>query len=102
MKSETYTPVYSEEVAEEYSVHYNPAVHGTSGPVQVSYPTLSIPSLIGPFGSFDNALQLALLVNLFAGMNLLGLPIQFDTPTMELLQACICAYRPRPKQSGPL
>ncbi|KAK0512236.1 hypothetical protein JMJ35_005364 [Cladonia borealis] len=62
MKSETYTPVYSEEIAEEYSINYNPAVHGTSGPVQVSYPKYFYPQSI----------------NLFAGMNLLGLPTQYD------------------------
>jgi len=42
-QSETYTPVYSEAVAEEYSIHFNPAVHGTSGPVQVSYPKYFYP-----------------------------------------------------------
>ncbi|KAK4690917.1 hypothetical protein P7C71_g5976, partial [Lecanoromycetidae sp. Uapishka_2] len=62
MKSETYTPVYSEEIAQEYSINYNPSVHGTSGPVQVSYPKYFYPQSI----------------NLFAGMNLLGLPTQFD------------------------
>ncbi|KAL2039964.1 hypothetical protein N7G274_007367 [Stereocaulon virgatum] len=62
MKSETYTPIPSEEIAGEYSIHYNPAVHGTSGPVQVSYPRYFYPQSI----------------NLFAGMNLLGLPTQFD------------------------
>ena len=41
-------------------------------------PSISIPSLVGPFDSFDIALQLTVLVNLFAGMNLLGLPTQFD------------------------
>ncbi|MCJ1456766.1 hypothetical protein MMC28_007131 [Mycoblastus sanguinarius] len=62
MKSETYTPVYSEEIAHEYSINYNPAVHGTSGPVQVSYPRYFYPQS----------------VNLFAGMNLLGIPTQYD------------------------
>lgn len=42
-QSETYTPVYSDEIAEEYSINYNPAVHGTSGPVQVSYPKYFYP-----------------------------------------------------------
>ena len=42
-QSETYTPVYSEAIAQEYSIHYNPAVHGTSGPVQVSYPKYFYP-----------------------------------------------------------
>lgn len=42
-QSETYTPVYSEEIANEYSINYNPAVHGTSGPVNVSYPKYFYP-----------------------------------------------------------
>ena len=42
-QSETYTPVPSAEIAEEYSIHYDPAVHGTSGPVQVSYPKFFYP-----------------------------------------------------------
>ncbi|KAL9126620.1 MAG: hypothetical protein Q9217_004358 [Psora testacea] len=42
-KSETYTPVYTEEVAREYSINYNPAVHGSTGPVQVSYPKYFYP-----------------------------------------------------------
>ena len=48
-KSETYTPVYSEDIAHEYSINYNPAVHGTSGPVQVSYPKYFYPQS-GRFG----------------------------------------------------
>ena len=43
VKSETYTPVYSEEIARQYSINYDPAVHGTSGPVQVSYPKFFYP-----------------------------------------------------------
>lgn len=42
-QSETYTPVYSEQIASEYSINYNPAVHGTSGPVNVSYPKYFYP-----------------------------------------------------------
>ena len=42
-QSETYTPVYSEDIARLYSINYNPAVHGTSGPVQVSYPKYFYP-----------------------------------------------------------
>lgn len=37
-QSETYTPVFSEDIAQRFSVNYNPAVHGFEGPVQVSYP----------------------------------------------------------------
>lgn len=62
IKSETYTPVYSEEIARQYSINYDPAVHGTSGPVQVSYPKYFYPQSI----------------NLFAGLNYLGVPTEFD------------------------
>ncbi|KAG8527402.1 uncharacterized protein KY384_007554 [Bacidia gigantensis] len=61
-KSETYTPVYSQEVATEYSINYNPAVHGSDGPVQVSYPHYFYPQS----------------ANLFEAMNNLGIPTQFD------------------------
>ncbi|MCJ1405765.1 hypothetical protein MMC11_008995 [Xylographa trunciseda] len=62
IKSETYTPVYSELVAEEYSINYNPAVHGFSGPVQVSYPKYFYPQSI----------------NFFDALNYLGVPTEFD------------------------
>ncbi|MCJ1319017.1 hypothetical protein MMC15_004349 [Xylographa vitiligo] len=62
MKSETYTPVYSEQVAAEYSINYNPAVHGFSGPVQVSYPKYFYPQS----------------VNFFDALNYLGVPTEFD------------------------
>ena len=41
-QSETYTPV-SPEIARRYSINYDPAVHGRSGPVQVSYPNYFYP-----------------------------------------------------------
>ncbi|KAI9821656.1 MAG: hypothetical protein M1827_002237 [Pycnora praestabilis] len=62
MKSETYTPVYSEEIADAFSIHYNPAVHGTSGPVQVSYPKYF----------YDQS------INFFDALNLLGVPTAYD------------------------
>ncbi|KAL8690531.1 MAG: hypothetical protein Q9218_004046 [Villophora microphyllina] len=62
IKSETYTPVYSADIAREYSINYNPAVHGTSGPVQVSYPRYFYPQS----------------TNLFAALNYLGVPTEFD------------------------
>ncbi|KAI4189023.1 MAG: hypothetical protein LQ346_005190 [Caloplaca aetnensis] len=62
IKSETYTPVYSAEIAREYSINYNPSVHGFSGPVQVSYPRYFYPQS----------------TNLFAALNYLGIPTQFD------------------------
>ncbi|KAL8947949.1 MAG: hypothetical protein Q9222_005818 [Ikaeria aurantiellina] len=61
--SETYTPVYSADIAREYSINYNPAVHGTSGPVQVSYPRYFYPQSTA---------------NLFAALNYLGVPTEFD------------------------
>ncbi|MCJ1339800.1 hypothetical protein MMC09_005092 [Bachmanniomyces sp. S44760] len=61
-KSETYTPVPSQEIAQEYSINYNPAVHGFSGPVQVSYPNYLYPQS----------------TNFFAGLNYLGVPTEFD------------------------
>ncbi|MCJ1280687.1 hypothetical protein MMC26_000004 [Xylographa opegraphella] len=62
MKSETYTPVDSGQIAEEYSINYNPAVHGFSGPVQVSYPKYFYPQS----------------VNFFDALNYLGVPTEFD------------------------
>ncbi|KAL8749801.1 MAG: hypothetical protein Q9199_007470 [Rusavskia elegans] len=62
IKSETYTPVYSADIAREYSINYNPLVHGTSGPVQVSYPRFFYPQS----------------TNLFAALNYLGVPTEFD------------------------
>ncbi|KAL8925782.1 MAG: hypothetical protein Q9208_003279 [Pyrenodesmia sp. 3 TL-2023] len=62
IKSETYTPVYSADIAREYSINYNPSVHGFSGPVQVSYPRYFYPQS----------------TNLFAALNYLGVPTQFD------------------------
>ncbi|KAI4211604.1 MAG: hypothetical protein LQ351_005645 [Letrouitia transgressa] len=62
IKSETYTPVYSADIAREYSISYNPAVHGRTGPVQVSYPKYFYPQS----------------TNLFAALNYLGVPTEFD------------------------
>ncbi|KAL8938585.1 MAG: hypothetical protein Q9216_003813 [Gyalolechia sp. 2 TL-2023] len=59
IKSETYTPVYSADIAREYSINYNPLVHGFDGPVQVT----------------DVEITLA---NLFAALNYLGVPTEFD------------------------
>ncbi|KAI9724093.1 MAG: hypothetical protein M1812_000812 [Candelaria pacifica] len=62
IKSENYTPVYSLAIAEQYSINYEPSVHGTSGPIHVSYPKY-----------FYNQ-----SVNLFTGLNQLGVPTAFD------------------------
>lgn len=37
-KSETYTPVYSQGVAEQFSIQESSEVHGYNGPVNVSFP----------------------------------------------------------------
>ncbi|KAI9815357.1 MAG: hypothetical protein M1832_005495 [Thelocarpon impressellum] len=58
-KSETYTPVDSPEIAAQFSISYNPDVHGTEGPVQVSYPKY-----------FYNQ-----SANFFAALNQLGLAV---------------------------
>ena len=77
-KSETYTPVYSSEIAEEYFINYNPDVHGYSGPVQVSYPKYFYPQS----SRFCHVVQVLNLlttkVNLFEGLNYLGVPTEFD------------------------
>ena len=72
LQSETYTPVYSETIAHEYSINYNAAVHGRDGPVQVSYPKYFYPQ--SGESSFELNLYnvLILKANLFAAMNLLG------------------------------
>ncbi|KAI9679236.1 MAG: hypothetical protein M1817_005255 [Caeruleum heppii] len=62
IKSETYTPVFSEDIARRFSINYNPAVHGFDGPVQVGYPKY-----------FYNQ-----SINFFAALNELGVPTQFD------------------------
>ena len=61
-KSENYTPVYSEMIAQQYSINFNRDVHGFAGPVHVSYPKY-----------FYNE-----SVNFFEGLNYLGVPTAFD------------------------
>ncbi|MCJ1390926.1 hypothetical protein MMC18_003787 [Xylographa bjoerkii] len=55
-------PYFMKAIAEEYSINYNPAVHGFSGPVQVSYPKYFYPQS----------------VNFFDALNYLGVPTEFD------------------------
>ena len=78
-QSETYTPVYSSQIAHDYSINYNPAVHGFNGPVQVSYPKFFYPqsSKLGRLCA-GAILTLYSIVNLFAALNSLGVPTQFD------------------------
>ena len=71
--------MYSEEIAREYSINYDPAVHGTSGPVQVSYPKYFYPQ--SSMYTSSNRLRLLTYfhsVNLFQGLNYLGVPTEFD------------------------
>ena len=71
--------MYSEEIARDYSINYNPAVHGTSGPVQVSYPKYFYPqSSMCPRNSYIHPLTYLGPVNLFQGLNYLGVPTEFD------------------------
>ena len=62
IKSETYTPVYSEEIAEQFSIQEYPDVHGDSGPVNVSFPKY-----------FWNSSAM-----LFDALNELGVPTAYD------------------------
>jgi choline dehydrogenase-like flavoprotein len=62
MKSETYTPVYSDEIAEEFSIQEFPEVHGYSGPVNVSFPKY-----------FWNSSAV-----LFEALNEIGVPTAYD------------------------
>ncbi|KAK3714992.1 hypothetical protein LTR37_007482 [Vermiconidia calcicola] len=65
IKSETYTPVYSEQIAEQFSIQEYPAAHGYSGPVNVSFPKY-----------FWNSSAL-----LFDALNEVGVPIAYDPNT---------------------
>ena len=62
IKSETYTPVYSAEVAEQFSIQEYPPVHGSSGPVNVSFPKY-----------FWNSSAV-----LFSALNEAGVPTAYD------------------------
>lgn len=81
-QSETFTPVHSRDIARRYSINYNPAVHGKSGPVQVSYPKYFYPQssrcTVHHFHRLNLAEGAFLLVNLFSGLNSLGVPTEFD------------------------
>ncbi|KAH0547745.1 hypothetical protein FGG08_000002 [Glutinoglossum americanum] len=62
IKSENYTPVFSNVIAQEFSINYWPSKHGYNGPVRVSYPKF-----------FYNQTK-----NFFKALNLLGVPTAFD------------------------
>ncbi|KAF2459030.1 choline dehydrogenase [Lineolata rhizophorae] len=61
-KSETYTPVSSDAIANRFDIDYSPDVHGFDGPVHVGHPKY-----------FYNV-----SVNFFDGLNALGVPTAFD------------------------
>jgi choline dehydrogenase len=64
-RSETYTPVYSEEIAEDFSIQEWPDAHGFDGPVNVSFPKY-----------FWNSSAV-----LFDALNELGIPTAYDPNT---------------------
>lgn len=61
-KSESYSPVRSNGVAQQYSIGEDNSVHGYSGPVNVSFPNYTWNASI----------------NLFNGLNELGVPTAYD------------------------
>jgi choline dehydrogenase len=61
-KSESYSPIKSNETVEQYSTREDPSVHGYSGPVNVSFPNYTWNASI----------------NLFGGLNELGVPTAYD------------------------
>ena len=62
MKSETYTPVTSGDLAAQFSIEDDPFVHGSDGPVNVGYPEY-----------YWNSSSI-----LFTALNELGVPTAFD------------------------
>ncbi|KAI9884234.1 MAG: hypothetical protein M1823_003983 [Watsoniomyces obsoletus] len=78
IKSETYTPVHSAEIAERFSINHDPAMHGFNGPVHVSYPRMFYPQTI----------------NFFSALNTLGVPTAYDpndgtTPGASLIPTAL-------------
>ncbi|KXL43916.1 GMC oxidoreductase [Acidomyces richmondensis BFW] len=71
MKSETFTPVTNVEEELQYSIEYDPNVHGYAGPVNVSYP-----NFIWNQSAY-----------FFAALNELGVPTAFDPNTGEIAGA---------------
>jgi choline dehydrogenase len=61
-KSESYSPIQSSDIADQYSTREDPSVHGYSGPVNVSFPNYKWNASI----------------NLFGGLNELGVPTAYD------------------------
>lgn len=71
MKSETFTPVTNVQEELQYSIEYDPNVHGYAGPVNVSYP-----NFIWNQSAY-----------FFAALNELGVPTAFDPNTGEIAGA---------------
>lgn len=65
IKSETYTPVDSEDIADQFGIAEYPPVHGYSGPVNVSFPRY-----------FWNSSAV-----LFSALNEVGIPTAYDPNT---------------------
>ena len=70
-KSETYSPMQSSDIAEQYSSREDKSVHGYSGPVNVSFPNYTWNASI----------------NLFDALNELGVPTAFDPNDGEVAGA---------------
>jgi len=70
-KSETYTPISSVELAMQFSIEDDPSVHGSDGPVNVSFPSY-----------LWNASGV-----LFEALNELGVPTAFDPNTGQIAGA---------------
>ena len=82
LQSETYTPISSPEIGDDFGIHYDPGVHGFDGPVNVSYQNYfyntSSKSTVVAFHFPDEANLIAPAVNFFSGLNALGIPTVFD------------------------
>lgn len=74
--SETYSPVYSADVADRFSIHEDPAVHGFDGPVNVSFPHY-----------FWNS-----SADVFAGLNELGVPTAYDPNSGDVAGASFLPF----------
>ncbi|MCJ1311298.1 hypothetical protein MMC25_004969 [Agyrium rufum] len=73
-KCETYTPAEPASVEAEYSIQYDASVHGFTGPVAVSYPKYIYPQSL----------------NFFQGLNLLGVPTEYDEAQATTAGAAFC------------
>ncbi|GAB7361773.1 hypothetical protein MBLNU230_g1817t1 [Neophaeotheca triangularis] len=79
-KSERFTPVRSSKIAQKYSIHENPDVHGYGGKVNVSYPRY-----------FWNA-----SAHFFDALNELGVPTAYDPNAGDVAGASFLPYNLNP------